>query len=360
MNIGILAQLKQSKVTGINRVTLGTLSELLKQDVHSHYYYIGNTEWLPIRLDTIDALYNSAGPILLNFAVTAHPLDIVHSHYRPFKLSKRIRCGKILTVHDLIPYLHPEWNNNQYDYFDGPIRKCAQEADVVIAVSECTKRDLVEQFHIPDEKIKVVYSGLYPDQFFTADDNGKAIAGLDVGKFIVMVSAVGANKNHAGLIRAYLQFRLHHPESDIKLVVTGPIRQYQVIREVLEQYSDLAGNVVFTGFVTDEELVWLYRSAEAFAYVSFYEGFGLPILEALSVGKAVICSETSSMPEVGGEAVQYCNPYDVDSIESAIEQVVLNDDRRKELEKMAMAQASKFSYENTARETLEIYRLFEG
>lgn len=359
MNIGILAQLRQSKVTGINRVTLGTLNELQKQDTQNHYYYIGNTEWLPIRLDTIDILYDSAKSISLNFAVTAHPLDIVHSHYRPFELSRSIRCGKILTVHDLIPYLHPEWNNNQYDYFDGPIRKCAQETDVVIAVSECTKRDLVEQFHIPEEKIKVVYSGLYPKQLFAADDKGKAVRGLIRDKFIIMVSAVGANKNHAGLIKAYLQFCSHHPQSDIRLVVTGPVRQYQVIRDVLEQYPDLLENIIFTGFVTDEELIWLYRNALAFAYVSFYEGFGLPILEALSVGKAVICSETSSMPEVGGEAVQYCNPYDIDSIEDAIGQVVLNESRRKELEQKAIVQASKFSYENTAQKTLEIYRLFE-
>ncbi len=359
MNIGILAQLRQSKVTGINRVTLGTLCELQKQDVQNHYYYIGNTEWLPIRLDTIDVLYNSAEAISLNFALTAHPLDIVHSHYRPFELSSGIRCGRILTVHDLIPYLHPEWNNNQYDYFDGPIRKCAQEADAVIAVSECTKRDLVEHFHIRDEKIKVIYSGLYPKQLFTAGDRGKAVAGLDSGGFIIMVSAVGANKNQAGLIRAYLQFRLHHPESDTKLVVAGPVRQYQVIRDVLEHYPDLSEQVVFTGYVTDEELVWLYRNALAFAYVSFYEGFGLPILEALSVGKAVICSETSSMPEVGGEAAQYCNPYDIDSMEAAIGQIVLDKNRRKELEGKALAQASKFSYEKTARETLEMYRLFE-
>ena len=359
MKIGILAQLKQTKITGINRVTVGTLYELQKLDKENKYYFLGNTEWLPIQLDVIDLLYTSNDMILLNFAAMSHPLDVVHSHCRAFDLNSCIKCGKILTVHDLIPFLHPEWNNNQFDYFDGPLRKCAQNADIVIAVSECTKRDLVEHFHIKEDKIRVVYSGLYPKQVFASDDLGTAIPELEGKNFLIMVSAIGANKNHLGLIKAFLQFKAHYTQSDIKLVITGSIRQFQVIREVMELYSDFIDSVIFTGFVSDNELVWLYRNALAFAYVSFYEGFGLPILEALSVGKAVICSETSSMPEVGGDAVEYCNPYDIDSIETAIKNVVMNERYRKELESKALGQVAKFSYENTAKETLEIYRMFE-
>lgn len=360
MKIAILAQLKQTKITGINRVTLGTLSELQKIDKENQYYFLGNTEWLPIKLDMIDLLFSSNSSILLNAAVVSHDLNIVHSHFRAFDINRKIPCGKILTVHDLMPLIHPEWNNNQYDYFDGPLRKCAQDADVVIAVSECTKRDIMEHFHLPEEKIKVIYSGLYPKKLFADDNMGKAISGLEKKQFLIVVSAIGANKNHVGMIKAFLQFKTHHPESEIKLVITGPIRQFQVIRDVMARYPNLLESVVFTGFVPDEELVWLYRNSLAFIYVSFYEGFGLPILEALSVGKAVICSETASMPEVGGEAAEYCNPYDVDSIEAAICHVVMNKNRRSELERKAIGQASKFSYVNTAKETLDIYRMFEG
>lgn len=358
MNIGILAQLKQKKITGINRVTLGTVSELLKLDGENYYCWLGQTAWLPLTLDTVDVLFASDAPIQLSLAALSHGLDVVHSHYRPFTLSAGVPCGRILTVHDLIPLLHQEWNNNQWDYFDGPIRRCAQEADIVIAMSESTKRDVVEQYRIAEEKVKVVYSGLYPAKLFGTDAVGRQVDGLYAGKFLLMVSALGANKNLEGLVRAFLQFKTHHRESDVQLVVTGPVRQFQVVREITEKYPGLSESIVFTGFVSDEELVWLYRNALAFAYVSFYEGFGLPILEALSVGKAVICSETSSMPEVGGEAAQYCNPYETDSIEEAIAQVVLNENRRRELEKRAPLQAAKFSYEKTARETLEIYRRF--
>lgn len=103
----------------------------------------------------------------------------------------------------------------------------------------------------------------------------------------------------------------------------------------------------------------MYQNAAAFAYVSFYEGFGLPILEAMAAGKAVICSDTTSMPEVGGDAVEYCNPYDYESIAAAMENVIFNTQRRKYLEERAVIQAKKFSYEKAARQVFEIYKEFE-
>ena len=230
---------------------------------------------------------------------------------------------------------------------------------MIIAVSESTKKDVIEAYCIPEEKVRVVYSGIYPENAFTPDNSGKVITGLEGTSFLLSVSAVGANKNQGGMIRAFMQFKIHHPESNLKLVLCGPIRQYDVIRKIEDEYGDIGKEVVFTGFVSDDELAWLYHSAIAFIYVSFYEGFGLPILEALSAGRAVICSNTSSMPEVGGDAAEYCDPYDVDSIEVAITNVVMNEQRKSELESAATMQAAKFSYEKTAKETLEIYRSFE-
>lgn len=358
MKVGILAQLKQKKITGINRVTMGVMTELLQIDQESKYYFVGNTDWLPLKMDSIDILYSSDQAISLSYMEAAYKLDIIHSHYKPFELSLRLKCGKILTVHDLIPYLHPEWNNNQYDYFDGPIRKCAQEADRIIAVSDNTKRDIIEHYGVQPDKIQVIYNGLYPKGQFRKEAAGRKPTMAPDGDFLLSVTAVGANKNQAGLIQAFLNYKMHHKEDGIKLVITGPTRQYQVMRSVMEKYADVSDSVIFTGFVADDELIWLYKSAKAFIYVSFYEGFGLPILEALSMGKAVVCSNTSSMPEVGGDAVEYCDPYSIESIESSIERVLLNDDYRISLENRAEGQAAKFSYENTARQTLELYRAF--
>ena len=145
-------------------------------------------------------------------------------------------------------------------------------------------------------------------------------------------------------------YKSRHPDSDVKLVLTGPVRKYEVVREILSKNRNVAKHVVFTGFVSDEQLIWLYRKAMAFIYVSYYEGFGLPILEALSVGKAVICADAASMPEVGGDAVAYCNPYETESIEEAIAKVVADALYRKSLEKKAMEQAARFSYQKAAED----------
>ena len=118
MRIGILSQLKQKKITGINRVTVGTLEKLLQIDPDDLFVFLGSTPWLPFELETIDILYDSADVLRLNYALATHDLDIVHSHYRPFDISNSIPVAKILTIHDLIPLLHPEWKNNQYEYFN--------------------------------------------------------------------------------------------------------------------------------------------------------------------------------------------------------------------------------------------------
>lgn len=358
MNIGILSQNKEKNITGINRVTMGILTELLKQDNDNRYIFLGRTEWLQLPMESLPIVMSTDKTLSLNYLQMSHPMDIIHSHYRPFHVASHMSCGKILTIHDLIPLLYPQWYGSQYDYFDIAIRQCAKEMDVVIAVSECTKRDIIKYYNIPEDKIKVVYNGLFPTKFFDRYETGEAVAGLEGEKFLLTVSGVGPHKNQRRLVEAFLHFKRHNPWSGIKLVLTGPVRRYDVVRDILQEHGGLEKDIVFTGFVTDKQLIWLYQNAEAFLYTSLYEGFGLPILEAMSVGKAVICSNTSSMPEVGGEAVEYCNPQDVESISESIGRVVLNPIYRQELERRAVEQASRFSYEKAAREMMEIYQLF--
>ncbi len=358
MNIGVLSLYKEREITGINKVTMGIMEELLELDQENSYVFLGKTDWLPLDMDYIPVLPDAGGSILLNYAMLAHPLDIVHSHYRPFELSKGIPCAKILTIHDLIPLIYPEWYGSQFAYFDVAIRKCAKEADKIIAVSECTKRDITEYYGIAPDKIEVVYNGLSPVRLFADDAGEESVPELENTDFIFSVSGLGPHKNQSGLAEAFLLYKKRHSESNVKLVLTGPVRKYEVVREILEKNGDAAENVVFTGFVSDAQLIWLYRRAMAFIYVSFYEGFGLPILEALSVGKAVICADAASMPEVGGDAVAYCNPYEVESIEAAIDKVVSDTAYRRSLEEKARGQAAAFSYRKAAGELMKIYGTF--
>lgn len=359
MNIGIISQSREANITGINRVTLGTLTELLKIDTNNQYYFVGKTNWLGIALESIPTLVDVEKPIKLNYTLMAYPLDIVHSHYRAFNLNQTIPCGKILTIHDLIPLIYPQWYGSQYSYFNESLRECAKRVDTIIAVSEYTKKDIIEHYGVKEEKIEVVYNGLYPEKLFDKAMLGREVEALKNTRFLLSVSGVGPHKNQVNLVEAFLLYKQRNVDSDVKLVLTGPIRQYQVVREIMEKYSDVAESVVFTGFVSDEELLWLYQKALAFIYVSLYEGFGLPILEALSVQKATICSNTTSMPEVGGNAVEYCNPHEVESIAQAINHVVSDEQYRHELERRALVQAGKFSYRKAAEQTMRIYRRFE-
>lgn len=358
MKIGVLSLYKEREITGINKVTMGLMEELLKADQGNEYVFLGKTDWLPLPMDYIPVLPDAGASIQLNYAMLAHPMDVVHSHFRPFELSKGISCAKILTIHDLIPLIYPQWYGSQFEYYDVSIRRCAKEADKIIAVSECTKRDVVEYYGIAPEKIEVVYNGLSPTKLFADNAMEESVPELEDTNFIFSVSGLGPHKNQGGLTEAFLLYKKRHPESDVKLVLTGPVRKYEVVREILSRNQDAVAHVVFTGFVSDEQLIWLYRKALAFIYVSYYEGFGLPILEALSVGKAVICADTASMPEVGGDAVAYCNPYEVESIEAAIDKVVSDASYRKQLEERAFGQAARFSYQKAAGEMMRVYETF--
>ena len=360
MNIGILSQIKEKNITGINRVSKGTLEELKTRDTQNNYFFLGKTQWLNIDFPTIPIVPNGAKCFDLNFTLLAHPLDIVHSHYRAFTLNSKIPCARIITIHDLIPLIYKEWYPSLYDYFNEEIRKCAEQADMIIAVSEHTKSDIIKYYGISDKKIRVVYNGLYPEQLFSSELKGKVVSELSNKKFILSVSGVGPHKNQVGLTKAYIYYKEKHPDSDIKLVLVGPVRRYHVVREILENNPGYVNDIVMTGFVSDDELLWLYQKALAFIYVSFYEGFGLPILEAMSVGKAVIASETSSLPEVGGDAALYCDPTDIESIYSAIERVIEDETLRGQMERKALLQAGKFSYSKAAEETMEIYKLFQN
>lgn len=359
MNIGILPSVREKEITGINRVTIGTLNALKKVDSDNKYYLLGRADWLKLDLDQINIFASDNKSIPLNYTLCTHKLDIVHSHYRPFTFNSKIKCGKILTIHDLRPLVHPEWGRKYvFDYFDGPIRKSAMEADIIISMSEYTKKEIIQYYGIAENKIKVVYSGIFINRTGSIIETN-IMKKLEKEEFLLSVSGIDLNKNQNGLVKAFCLFKEKHPDCNIKLVLTGPARNDSQLQSVLEQFAEAKKDIFYAGYVSDEELTWLYHNASAFIYPSFYEGFGLPILEAMSEGKAVICSNTTSMPEVGGDAVEYCNPYELESIICAIENVILDDLKREKLKHDAKIQAQKFTYIKAAEETFKIYKMFE-
>ena len=362
MNIGILSRLvREKEPTGISKVAIAICNEIIKMSSNCDLKLIGKDIFQRLDKNISEIPYNltTFGTMNMNFMLSEYHLNVIHSYCDAFDYNNDLfMCGRVLTVHDLIPVIHPEWETaHAVDYFNNAVFRCARKADVIIANSENTKTDIVNYWKINPDKIRVVYLGIFKENIYNISLDEYKIKKLVNCKFILSVSGLNKNKNQDGLLKAFFEFKYKHRESDIKLVITGPIRDVNIGLSLKDK--GLSEDIIYTGYVSDEELVWLYKNAYAFIYPSFYEGFGLPILEAMRVGCPVMCSETTSMPEVGGEAAEYFNPYDVDSIVDTIERVILNENKMNEMKKQSIVQAEKFSYKKAALQTLEVYQGFE-
>lgn len=352
MNIGMCFSSREENISGINRVILNSVNEVLKIAPQNNYYAIEENY---LKFPIIENEKNKEDLQKEEFCRN-NKIDIIHSYFRPFWESE-YSCKRILTIYDLTTLINREWimKESMYDFFDKSIRKSACMSDVIITISESTKRDVMKFYEIPEERVRVVYPGLDLKLTFTEENYALSKKYVPDTEYILSVCTLEPRKNLRGLINGFIQFKMTHPKSDLKLVLTGKMGWDKSLLSFLDSIGTYKKDIILTGFVPDDALAGLYMGALAIAYVPFYEGFGLPILEAMAAGKAVITSNTSSMPEVGGEAVVYSDPYDIDSIADAIERLVYSETLRAELEKKAISQAKIFSYHKAAKETVDIY-----
>ena len=172
---------------------------------------------------------------------------------------------------------------------------------------------------------------------------------------MLSICTLQPRKNLISLINAYEVYRDKNKESGIKLVLTGQLgwKFDNIIRRINQ--SKYKEDIILTGYVEENEMAALYKGALVFAYISYFEGFGMPVLEALHYGKAVLTSNTTSMPEVGGEAAFYCDPYDLESIYTSLECLLENKECRENLQEKAVSQAEKFSYRISAEKLENVF-----
>ena len=360
MNIALLYPTRERNTTGVRNLTKGSIIETLKKDQENQYFFSDDTYFDKniIPFSNVKWGGDEAECQRYDFLCHCKNIDILHSYWNTFDLM-RADCKKIITIYDIIPLIHPEWHT-LHDYFDGPVRRTVEKADYVLAISEYTRADVIKYFNIPPEKSRVIYPGLLHSLDFSHKDS-EVLRKFNIdGDYVMTVSTIEPRKNLRGLINGFIAFKQRHPHNPLKLVLVGKTGWDKAFETDISRLGEFRDSIILTGFVTDEELASLYNFALAVAYVSYYEGFGLPILEALSAGKAVISSDTTSMPEVGGEAVCYCNPYEEESICASLEEVVLNDGYRHRLESMSREQAKRFSYGKAAEETVEVYNWLGG
>jgi glycosyltransferase involved in cell wall biosynthesis len=286
-----------------------------------------------------------ASPLVDGFAGA----DILHETYYQLRPIPLRRKAVVLTVYDMI---HERFHE-LFPYNDGTIlRKEAaiRRADHIICISESTRRDLLEYFDLPELKVSVVHLGFNP----TSEDVQGALPVVAPDRpFLLYVGDRKKYKNFEGLLRAYATSSLLSKE--FCLVCFGgdafDAEEFQLLR----RYGVNNGRVVYAGY-SDEVLFELYRQATLFVCPSKYEGFGIPLLEAMYSGCPVACSNTSSLPEVAGDAAIYFNPHDPESIREVLETLAESDSMRAELTILGRKRASLFSWDKCATETMSLYR----
>jgi glycosyltransferase involved in cell wall biosynthesis len=226
---------------------------------------------------------------------------------------------------------------------------------LILADAESTQRDLNDVYHISLEKIRVLYSGV--DARFRAEVSEESqvrVRALTRGApYLLAVSTIQPRKNYARLITAFARVKSQFPNSKLQLVIAGSKGwMYAPVFETVTHLG-LQGSVIFPDFFADDDLPALYAGATAFVYPSLYEGFGLPVAEAMACGAPVVTSNASSLPEVAADAALYFDPRDVEGMAAQICRVLSDEGLRADLRARGFAQARKFSWDMAARELLE-------
>jgi len=369
VKIGIISDiLNRPSLTGVGNYTynlIKALSKINKKDIYLIDYK--NNELFQemnkiIIKNPIEDFFKKSyyfWHLYLNYKFSRKKIDLNIIHSPEGTLFTELKhYKKIITAYDVMPYLFPEkFTKIMYIRFKYIFPKTLKTADKIIAVSHNTKRDLIKYFEIPEDKIRVIYGAV--------NENYKPLKENEINKikekhgliypFILYVGGLAPNKNVMTLINAFYKLKKHGFDN-YKLIVAGVKKwKYKNVFETIEKLN-LQKDVVFAGYVLGEDLSLLYNAADLFVYPSLYEGFGLPPLEAMACGTPVITSNTSSLPEVVGDAGIMVNPYDANELADKMCKVLTNEDLKKELSKKGLKRAKLFSWEKCARETLEVYK----
>ena len=284
-------------------------------------------------------------------------LDVFHAP--AFILPGRSSAATIATIHDLVFIRYPEtFGYFRRNYFHWAIPRSAYRAGAIITDSEATRRDLIDLLQVDPDRIHVIPLGVGEEFFETASpdavEQARSLLHLPE-QYILTVGTIEPRKNLVRLIEAYAEAKRRLGRRCPPLVLVG--RKGWKYADVFSRIAalNLAGDVIWNDFLADDIVRVVYQHATVFACVSLHEGFGLPLLEAMASGVAVIASNCSSMPEVVGDAGVLVDPLDIRAIADAVVALLRDDDRRAALAAQAHKRAGGFSWELTTRRTLGIY-----
>jgi len=312
-------------------------------------------------------LFSLANQIRLPGLLRRWDADVFHSPnymipFRAFPAGGRrpIRC--VVTIHDLIPLLFPEWTpkakkTRLLPVFRRVMQAVGARADLILTVSEVSRQDILRVMRIPDErqaKVLAIPNGV------AAEYQPAAVVRAGTGKqTLLYVGRFDPYKNVVGLLAAFEQLRLQMPGA-VRLVIAGaPDPRYPEALNFARQHN-LDADIEWRGYVSGRQLVAAYQQADVFVLPSRYEGFGLTVLEAMACGTPVVCSNVSSLPEVAGDAALLVVPDDAAKIAEAIRRVFVEPGLATALREKGLRRAAKFSWQRTAELTLRAYEQGAG
>ncbi len=277
----------------------------------------------------------------------------------------------VVSVHDVSYLEHPEY----FTAFRAmqlrlTVRRTVKFASCVLTPSEFSKRRILDAYKLPDDKVVVLPNGVSsvfrPVGREAAQRSLRAAWTAGTAKpqitapFILTVGDLQPRKNHLGLIHAFEDLIRAHPQLPHHLLVVGKETWHASTVRAAARRSEVADRIHFTGFVDDEELRRLYGACDLFVYPSFYEGFGLPILEAMACGRAVACSNSSAMPEVADSSALLFDPSSRRDLVFAMRDLLLNPELRQRMERLGLQRAAMFSWSSSAARTLDVYYAVAG
>ena len=354
------------KGTGIGTYTDNVLTQLLNIDEENYYHiYWSGDDYERFNSQNSKIIMTSRKHhrfFQQNYIpgnLQKEKIDIYHVPQNGIGLSENVRCKKVITIHDLIPYIMPETVGKGYLLkFLKEVPEIIQYADAIITVSNWSKKDILKFFPIDSDKVFV--TPLATDLKYKPLDREwcryMLEKKLSIKKpFILYIGGFSPRKNVRSLIMAFSRI-YNSLNKDYVLVIAGSLRdEGNSLKELCDKLQ-ISSHVVFTGFVEEDMLPLLYNGAELFVYPSFYEGFGLPPLEAMSCGTPVITSNVSSIPEVIGDAGILIDPYDTSNLMDALVSTLNNETLKEQLSKDGLNRASQYSWKRTASETLNTYK----
>jgi len=383
--IGIDIRAIGKQRTGDEYYTLSLVREILKIDKYNHYFFLTNTQDVDEIEGKIFAGIDNENAKIISILPSFKPLwtffclprmakkldlDILHVQYiTPFWFLNKIKL--VTTIADVSFNAHPDLVNRVDLFFlKTLIPLSLKKSNKIIAVSEFTKKEIIKYHKITPDKIVTIHNGESSDFFYKQiKDKKSIIKKLEIRKpYLFYIGTHQPRKDLPTLIKAFFDLKEKHSSEkeiqNLQLVIGGKIKAHNYdprINEVLNNAKNnltkrrLLEDIIFTGYLDDKELVTVYQEAKIFVYPSLYEGFGLPLIEAMVSKTPVVCSDIKCFREIAGNAARFYEPKNSNSLQKVLFEVIMKSSVRIDLIKKGLENAKRFSWKMAAKKTLKVF-----